>query len=151
MSPAGEIELRPVRPDDLDVHFEQQRDPASTAMAGVPARDRAAFDAHWAKLAADPAVLLRSIVRDGEVVGSAMSFVRDGARDVGYWIGRGHWGQGIATAALGLLLAELDERPLRAVVAVGNGASARVLERHGFRRVREDVVRDTPVWIMELG
>src|SRR3954471_5969912 len=99
-----DVRLRAVRDEDLAVHFEQQRDPESNALAAVPGRDRAAFDAHWAKLRADETVVLRSIVADGEVVGSALSFLRDGERHVGYWIGREHWGRGVASAALGLLL-----------------------------------------------
>src|SRR4051794_38516284 len=96
----SEVRLREVRPDDLAVHFEQQRDPQSVALAAVPARDREAFDEHWARLLADDAVVLRSIVSDGQVVGSALSFVRDGERHVGYWIGREHWRRGIASRAL---------------------------------------------------
>src|SRR4051812_30962 len=113
-----DVRLRQVLPEDLPVHFEQQRDPASVALSGVAARDREAFDAHWAKLLADDTVILRSIVADGEVVGSALSFVRDGRREVGYWIGRGHWGRGVATAALALLIEDVPDRPLFALVAV---------------------------------
>jgi RimJ/RimL family protein N-acetyltransferase len=132
-----DVRLREVRADDLPIHFEQQRDPESVALAGVPARDREAFDAHWAKLLADDTVVLRSIVADGEVVGSALSFVRDGRREVGYWIGREHWGRGIASRALPLLLAELPERPLHATVAAHNAASMRVLEKCGFVRTED--------------
>ena len=139
--------LREVLPADLPVHFEQQRDPESVALAAVPARDREAFDAHWAKLLADDTVVLRSIVVDGEVVGSALSFARDGERQVGYWIGREHWGRGIASRALPLLLAELPERPLHATVAAHNPASVRVLEKSGFTRVGE---RDG-VLVLRLG
>jgi|SRR3954454_2677222 RimJ/RimL family protein N-acetyltransferase len=132
-----DVRLRQVLPEDLPVHFEQQRDPASVALAAVPGRDRAAFDAHWAGLLADDTVLLRSIVADDLLVGSALSFVRDGVREVGYWIGREHWDRGIASRALPLLLAELDERPLHATVAAHNPASVRVLEKSGFSRVGE--------------
>ena len=46
------VVLRAVREEDLPAIFEQQRDPASVAMAGVPGRDREAFDAHWERLLA---------------------------------------------------------------------------------------------------
>src|SRR3954447_23516138 len=132
-----DVRLRQVLPEDLPVHFEQQRDPASVALAAVPrralaavrGRARAAGDASWAGLLADDTVLLRSIVADDLLVGSALSFVRDGVREVGYWIGREHWDRGIASRALPLLLAELDERPLHATVAAHNPASVRVLEK----------------------
>lgn len=131
--------LRAVIPADLETHFEQQRDPASVAMAVVPPRDRATFDAHWATLLANPAVIVRSVVADdGEVVGSAMSFLRGGERQVGYWIGREHWGRGFASAALAELLRELDERPLFARVVPHNLASLRVLKKSGFRLIGEE-------------
>ena len=129
------VQLRPVRPEDLDEHYAQQADPAASGLAAVASRDRAAFDAHWARLLADDTVVLRSVVADGEVVGSALCFGEPQDRRVGYWIARRHWGRGLATEALGLLLAEVAERPLHATVAVRNAASVRVLERHGFVRV----------------
>src|SRR4029077_6096778 len=101
----------------------------------VPARDRPAFDAHWAELLADPGVVLLTVVADGEVAGSALSFVRGGRRQVGYWIARAHWGKGIASLALAQLLDELPERPLYATVAAHNGASLRVLEKQGFAQI----------------
>lgn len=145
------LRLRSVRPEDLDVHFEQQADPESTAMALVGPRDRAAFDAHWSQLLANPEVVLRTIEADGQVVGSALSFVRDGERHVGYWVGREHWGRGIASAALGLLLAELAERPLVATVAGHNAASLRVLEKHGFTRAAALDDGDARILVLRLG
>ena len=71
------VRLRDVLPSDLPLHFEQQRDPASSAMAVVPPRDRAAFDAHWERILADPAVLIRTVLCDDEVAGSVLSFLRD--------------------------------------------------------------------------
>ena len=132
------IVLREVRDEDLPIHFEQQRDPESVAMAVVPPRDRAAFDAHWRALLDDPDVVLRTIADGDEVVGSALSFVRGGKRQVGYWIGREHWGRGIASAALGQLLEIVTVRPVYATVAAHNAASLRVLGKHGFREVDRD-------------
>lgn len=145
-----DVRLRPVRPEDATAHFEQQADPESAAMAAVPMRDRAGFDAHRAISMRDPDNVLLSVVVDDEVVGSAMSFRRDGARHVGYRIAREHWGKGIATAALGLLLEELAERPLIATVAEHNVASLRVLEKHGFRRVGEEQADDVRLIVFEL-
>ena len=130
--------LREVIPADLPIHFEQQRDAASVAMAVVPARGRAAFDAHWGRILADPQVIVRSIVSDGEVVGSAVSFLRGGERQVGYWIGREHWGRGLASAALLELLDEGTERPLFARVVPHNLASLRVLKKSGFQVIGEE-------------
>ena len=67
-----------------------------------------------------------------------MSFVYFGQREVGYWIGKEYWGQGIATRALSEFLEQVPLRPLRAVVAKHNRGSLRVLEKCGFRIVGED-------------
>jgi RimJ/RimL family protein N-acetyltransferase len=125
--------LREVADADLPAHFEQQRDPESARLAAKAPRDADAFARHWARIRADPAVVLRTIEADGEVAGSALSFVLEERRQVGYWIGRSHWGRGIATEALRQLLRLVAERPLQARVAPGNAASARVLEKCGFR------------------
>ena len=50
--------------------------------------------------AAIPTTTLRTIVADGVVVGNAVSWTGDEGRMVGYWIGKEHWGRGIASAAL---------------------------------------------------
>ena len=69
----------------------------------------------------------------------------DGVREVGYWLGRAHWGRGIASRAVGELVARLradgppHAGPLHAIVAHGNDASMRVLEKAGFVR-QEGVV-----------
>lgn len=137
MSTAEPVVLREIRPEDLDAHFAQQLDPASVAMAAVPARQRADFDAHWARNLADPANVTRSVVAGDAVIGSAVSFVVAGRRMVGYWIAREHWGKGFASAALRALAGELEERPLWATVAAHNAASRRVLEKAGFRQAEE--------------
>ena len=43
-----DVRLRNVEPNDLPILYEQQLDADATRMAAFPARDRAAFDAHWA-------------------------------------------------------------------------------------------------------
>jgi RimJ/RimL family protein N-acetyltransferase len=94
--------------------------------------DRRAFDAHWARISADPGIVTRTILRDGAVVGYIVAFERFGQPEVGYWIGRSFWGRGVATAALRAFLAVLPTRPLYARVAADNAGSIRVLEKCGF-------------------
>jgi RimJ/RimL family protein N-acetyltransferase len=144
------VRVREVVEADLPIHFEQQRDAASTAMAAVAPRDRAAFDAHWRTILTDPTVVVRTVEADGQVAGSVLSFVRDGERQVGYWVGRDHWGRGVATLALKALLEEVTERPLSARVAAHNGGSLRVLEKCGFRAVGEERQEDVAVWVLRL-
>jgi RimJ/RimL family protein N-acetyltransferase len=141
------VPLREVRSEDIPVFHSYQADPEANALAGVPSRDREAYEAHWAKLRADPEVLLRTIVTDdGDVAGQLLSFPREGVREVGYWLGRQFWGRGIATAALAEFLPLVTERPVYAVVSEANIASRRVLERNGFvlaeRRERESLLAD---------
>ncbi len=131
------LSIRPVEDGDLPSFFEFQADARSHRLAGVPPRDRETFDAHWARIRADETCVLRTIVADGTVVGSVVSFLRDGVREVGYWIGRAYWGRGYASQALALFLAEYGERPLHARVVKHNAASRRVLEKNGFRVVGE--------------
>jgi RimJ/RimL family protein N-acetyltransferase len=131
-SPDGRVELREVVQDDLPVFFEHQADPVATALARFPGRDRDAFFTHWAAILADPTSLIRTVLLDGRPAGNVMSFERHGHREVGYWIGREHWGHGVATRALAAFVRVERARPLSARVAVDNPASIRVLEKCGF-------------------
>ncbi|HEX6573707.1 MAG TPA: GNAT family N-acetyltransferase [Gemmatimonadaceae bacterium] len=128
-----ELSLRDVTSDDLPIFFEHQLDPDATRMAAFPSRDREAFDTHWAtNILGNPAAISKAIVVDGNVVGNIGSWVQDGVRLVGYWLGSNYWGKGIATAALTQFLRIVVERPVRAHVAKHNIGSIRVLEKCGF-------------------
>lgn len=132
MQPLPDVRLRGVSLADLDAFFAHQSDAGAAALVGLPSRDRPAFDAHWAKILRDGRVLVRTVLADGVVAGHVLAFERDGERLVGYWLGREHWGRGVATRALSLFLDLVPERPLRAHVTPRNGASRRVLEKCGF-------------------
>lgn len=130
-----------MRDEDHDALFAFQRDPAAVRMAAFTRADpddRAAFDAHHHRVRADPAVRHRAIERDGVLVGTVAAFTVEGEREVTYWVDPAHWGEGIATDALRLLLAEEPERPVFGRVAVHNTGSRRVLERCGFVVVGRD-------------
>jgi RimJ/RimL family protein N-acetyltransferase len=135
------VRLRVVEDSDLDVLFEQQADPEAAVMAAFPAREREAFDAHWAKIRRDDTVVLRTILNDGVVAGNVSSWQDGGQRLIGYWIGREYWGRGVATQALALFVGELSARPVYAHVAVHNVGSIRVLQKCGFRRDRVQEAR----------
>ena len=129
--------LRDVVEADLPVFFDFQLDPDANHMAAFIARDpsdRQAFTAHWNKILADPTTIIKTIVCDGQVVGSVSSYENAGKPEVTYWIGRAHWGQGIATRALSEFLAHGNRaRPMYARVAKDNLGSRRVLEKCGFQ------------------
>jgi RimJ/RimL family protein N-acetyltransferase len=130
-----EVELRDVEDRDLDALFEMMRDPESVRMAAFTARDpkdRAAFDAHLARLRSSPDLTFLAIARDGEFVGTVGSWVAEGEREVTYWIDRAFWGQGIAGQALALLIERLPAGPIHARAATDNAGSLRVLEKAGF-------------------
>jgi RimJ/RimL family protein N-acetyltransferase len=102
-------------------------------MAAFPSRDHDAFMAHWAKIRTGPSGnMIRTIVFQGQVAGNICSWEQEGERNVGYWLGREFWGQGIASAALSLYLGEVNLRPLHAHVVKHNAASIRVLQKCGF-------------------
>lgn len=126
------VRIRPVEDADLDVFFEHQRDGESVRLAGVPPREREAFDAHWVRIRANADSVLRTIEADDQVVGNLLSWEHEGERLVGYWLGREFWGRGIASRALELFLDELPDRPLHATISSHNLASRRVLEKSGF-------------------
>jgi RimJ/RimL family protein N-acetyltransferase len=131
---ADEVVLRPVEDDDLPIFFEHQADPEASRMAAFPSRGRDAFMAHWARIRPDPTTITRTVLVGGRVAGNVVCWEHPGGREIGYWIGREHWGCGVATRALRAFLDEVSVRPLVAHVAWHNGASIRVLEKCGFRR-----------------
>lgn len=126
------VHLRPILATDLPIFFVQQQDPIANSMAVVNPRDREAFDDHWRKVLASTSSISRTIVADGEVVGNISCFPMEGLDSIGYWIAREHWGKGIASRAVALLLEEVPQRPLHARAARSNLASVRVLTKNGF-------------------
>jgi RimJ/RimL family protein N-acetyltransferase len=129
------IALRNVEDADLDILFDQMRDPEAVHMAAFTAEDpndRAAFDAHMRRVRSTPENLLRAVTLDKEFVGTVGSFVIDGDTEVTYWIDRRYWGRGIATRALELLLEIETTRPVHARAASDNPGSLRVLAKVGF-------------------
>jgi RimJ/RimL family protein N-acetyltransferase len=135
------VELRDIVDADMDVIFEFERDPEAVRMAAFTRQDpddRDAFDKHWQRILADPLVINRAIEADGELVGTIASYVMEGDREVTYWVGRAHWGRGIASQALALLLQLVTERPLWGRAVDDNVGSLRVLQRAGFVVVDDD-------------
>ncbi len=138
----AEVALREVEDADLDALFEQMRDLESVRMAAFTARDpndRAAFDAHIARLRSSPDLTFLAVTLDGQLAGTVGSFELEGDTEVTYWIDRSLWGQGVAGRALALLLERITVRPVRARVASDNLGSLKVLQRAGFVVVGTDV------------
>ena len=137
---SGQLVLREVEDRDLSVLFEHATDPDAIRMAAFTSPDfddRTAFERRWARLRSDGSTTNRIVEIDGRVVGHIASFDLEGRREVTYWIGREHWGRGIATRALQEFLQVEATRPLYAGAASDNAASIRVLTKCGFLIVGE--------------
>src|SRR5712692_5583241 len=133
--------LRDVMRSDLPIFFDQQLDPDANHMAAFTAKDpsdRDAFLAHWTKILGDETITIQTILFDGQVAGSVLSYIDEDERpEVSYWIGKPYWGKGIATNALSAFLEHIKARPLYARAAKDNLGSLRVLEKCGFSRIGE--------------
>lgn len=141
---AGEVFLRDVIEADLPLFCEHQLDPVAVRMVAFRPREWEAFREHWRRILDDPAIAKQTIQADGVAVGFLIAFVRIDVLEVGYWIGREHWGRGITSRALPLFLEHERRRPLYARVAAHNGASMRVLLKCGFRRCDEAIAASIP-------
>jgi RimJ/RimL family protein N-acetyltransferase len=96
--------------------------------------------------------ILNTILADDTVAGNIVYWEAAGEPNIGYWLGKAHWGTGIASAALAQFLTRIEARPVYAHVAKHNFASIRVLQKCGFQRVREERYEDDDVeeLVMEL-
>ena len=111
------VSLIPLENRDLDTIFQHVTDPESIRMAAFTAEkqtDRPAFLDKMSRIRADTSTTNRVIEVDGAIAGTIASFRIDDQLEVTYWIERTHWGKGIASAALQMLLAETAERPVYA-------------------------------------
>jgi RimJ/RimL family protein N-acetyltransferase len=97
-----------------------------------------AFQARWGRMLDNKKASARTVLWNGQVVGSVLQFELFQKPSVAYWIDRGFWGRGIATRALTIFLREYLGRPLSARVSKDNLGSWKVLENCGFNRSGED-------------
>lgn len=137
----GEVALRDVEDGDRDALFDLMRDARWVHMAAFTAADpddRDAFDRWLDRQLTDPDVVIQAITSDGRPIGSIAAFPSDGALEVAYGVHPDHWGHGIATRVLRLLLHRVTNRPLYARAAADNAGSLRVLTKVGFRPVRTE-------------
>lgn len=149
--------LRPFVPDDAAAVQAQvsDREVASTT-AAIPHPYPEGGAAMWIgthaqRHAAGEGVVLAIVLREsGEVVGSIEMRLMPAHRgaDLGYWIGRPHWGRGYATEAADALLrwgfATRDLHRVHAAHFSRNPASGAVLRKVGMRhegRLRRHVLK----------
>jgi RimJ/RimL family protein N-acetyltransferase len=122
--------------EDLPVLFESEVDQVAREMAAFTAEkplDWESYNARWGRIQADPRVLMKTILVDGQIAGSVGSYVMEDKRQVCYWILREHWGKGIATMALSKMLeSDVVDRPVYGAAAADNLGSIQVLKKCGF-------------------
>lgn len=102
-------------------------------------------------LANQPSPTVWAIEVNGEAVGGIgielHSDIERVSAEIGYWLGEGLWGRGIATAAVRAVTAEAFERyqitRLYAVPFADHAASVRVLEKAGY--VPEGLMRQSAI------
>ena len=150
MPPQNRPEIRLSRTTEADVPALHafELDQVSNELAGTKPRDWPTFRDRWAQILADPdgsvtGVTPRVILADAVLVGAVNISPQDGLNAIGYWIAREHWGRGIATRAVTLMLTEFSRRPLLATTAGHNLASIRVLEKNGFAIVSRTLTPET--------
>lgn len=138
--------LRPWRADDAESLQRHADDAAVSRFLSdrfpypYTAADAKAFLDGFAQAGTAWAIAIGDAADGGEAVGGiGVEPGRDVHRltgQIGYWLGRTHWGRGLMSAAVPLWCAHLFARDpferLQAIVYAGNPASAKVLERSGF-------------------
>lgn len=134
--------LRPVAEADIPAIVELAGDAAVSGWTGsIPhPLDAEAVTAWLASHGAEgERTFAVTAKEDGALIGmiGIMPVAGTPRAEIGYWIGRPYWGRGFATEALRRIVtfafAELGLARLEAGVFVGNAASARVLEKAGFK------------------
>jgi hypothetical protein len=100
------VTLREVIQEDLPIFFEHQMDAEATRMAAFPSRDRDAFMAHWARIMSketNETGILNTILADDTVAGNVVYWEAAGEPNIAYWLGKTHWGKGIARRGVDLI------------------------------------------------
>jgi ribosomal-protein-alanine N-acetyltransferase len=136
--------LRPVVRDDLPDVLALAGDAAVAEMTGSIRHPLSAADVQaWLEDGQRDDQNVFAIVRAADKVFlgaiGLMLAKDDRPANLGYWLGRAHWGQGYATEAvrrvLRLAFGEMKLREIEAGVFPGNTASMQVLAKTGFREV----------------
>ena len=137
--------LRPYGQDDAPYIAALLDDPVMADFLMVTPQPFVEFDARqlvkaaWRRLATGRGFDLVIVAKDGgaPLGGVGVGLHDDGTRaELGFWIGRAHWGRGYATEAasrmVGFARDALGVARITATAAEGNAASRRVLDKLGF-------------------
>jgi 8-oxo-dGTP diphosphatase len=144
--------LRPYSRDDAPAIVRMLNDPEMARFLMVTPYPFVEFDAKtlvkaaWRRMTGGRGfdLLVETKAPDGKVVGSVGVGLHDeGARaELGFWIGRDHWGQGYATEAANRMMdfasGALKVPRFTGTVATDNAASLSVLAKLGFAETGRD-------------
>lgn len=156
VGPNPNVHLRPYALEDADQLAVLLNDPDVTAMtASIPyPYARSDAEAFLSNARNDEGRIVgRAILLDDVLVGGVGLGPRpNGREELGYWVGKAYWGQGIATRAVAQFLDVLRTNgvagPIHAQTMRSNQASQKVLLSNGFTFVGEGEcitpARDTP-------
>lgn len=100
--------------------------------------NKAAYLEKFTRFLHDPTIHMQTILVGEAIAGSIAKFELAGKAELTYWLDRGCWGNGFATAALTQFLTLEHTRPLIGRVAFDNIGSQRVLEKAGFVKIGTD-------------
>jgi RimJ/RimL family protein N-acetyltransferase len=134
----GEILLRPMQASDAPGIVAGLNDPdVARFMPTIPSPYTSSDAEAWVERCAEvwrtgesaPFAIVG--VAGGELLGS----IELNGATIGYWVAVEARGRGIATRALRLICEWATELPLRLTTHPANGASQRVAEKAGFRRI----------------
>ncbi len=141
-----------VTPEDADAIQRLVSDPTIAATTRIPhpypengARE---FVARQLKERSEGTAYVFVIKDRKEVVGACglHGIEGDAAREIGYWVGRKHWGKGVATFGVKLTLEfafnNLRLERIGSSALESNAASRRVLEKCGFQLLRIETHHD---------
>ena len=151
------VTLRELAEDDIPAWFARATDAESADLAGDPIPESIEEGAGWLQVHRDRfreqtgirwAIVPNGPTQSVGTIGLTITLEEERRADLGYVIGRAHWGQGICTAAARLVTAYAFEHlglaEVRAELLQRNVASRRVLEKTGFRFQQALQVEDPP-------
>lgn len=139
--------LRPWRETDAEALFRYAQDPDVGPIAGWEPHDSVENSLEIIRTVFSAPEIYAVVLKDtGEPVGCCglilydslnPSYLKPNEAEIGYWIGKKYWGQGLIPEAVRALLARgFNDLKLKAVWCVfyeGNTKSKRVCEKSGFK------------------
>jgi RimJ/RimL family protein N-acetyltransferase len=133
------VRLRPLCEGDIDDLFAILSDPeVMRYWSCPPLTERSQAEEHYRKNVGEDA-LCWGVTRGGSLIGTVSLYALERQcerAEIGYLLGREHWGKGLASEAVSLVIdlafGPLNLRRLEADIDPRNTASARLLERLGF-------------------